>query len=414
MDLAGFDKTLLDEHKEQQYRKDLDRLPSAQLGDPRDPLLQWMREFAGVEIHHRIEKSLRTTPTQPLFVPKPPSIPNPAGYSFSGARCYSSLYVDFPLYPRLDCESPLYSRHSLSRYFWYHHYQSRADMILCPDEAACTSKCLEIPAHFLFLTQSLEPENIVWFYDYRHMKTLLEKLEIFRRLCLRGCSWLDHVLPYRWSRLAARYYSWDWIPPPRSSPQYTYEVSGLLNEQPSSAFPDTGSDQNLLSRDYARRNNIAIVPDGNGTTHIKSADGRLIPTIGTAQVSWSFDDSPHEKHMLVFHVLEQCVHDVLLGHPFLLETNTTTLNRIKRYNATSSNSAGAVYDIHAASGLRPGQCTIDGHLAGEAIKTLGGTGAQVNIMSLAYAQVRNFQLDITGNRGPLDSSTAVRRRVSLP
>ena len=245
------------------------------------------------------------------------------------------------------------------------------------------------------------PETVVWIYDYRHMEIVLEKLERFLRLCLRCCSWLNNVLPYRWSRRAARYYSWDWVPPPRSSPQYTYEVSGLLNEQPSSAFPDTGSDQNLLSRDYAHRNGIAIAPDSNGTTHIKSADGRLIPTIGTAQVSWSFDDSPHEQYMLVFHVLNQCVHDVLLGHPFLLETNTTTLNRIKRYtvNATSLSSTGAVYDIHAASGIRPGQCTIDGHLAGESIKTLADTGAQVNIISLAYAQARNFKLDITGDRG---------------
>ncbi|KAE9369206.1 hypothetical protein N431DRAFT_427414 [Stipitochalara longipes BDJ] len=225
-------------------------------------------------------------------------------------------------------------------------------------------------------------------------------MERFWRLCLRGCSWLDNVLPYRWSRRAARY-SWDWVPPPRSSQQYTYKVSGLLNEQPSSAFPDTGSDQNLLSRDYATRNDIAIFPDANGTKHIKSADGRLIPTTGIAELSWSFEDSPHEKHMLVFHVLEQCVHDVLLGHPFLVETNTTTLNRIKRYtvNATSSNSAGAIYDIHAASGLQPGQCSIDGHLEGEAIRTLADTGAQVNIMSLAYAQSKNFKLDISGNRG---------------
>lgn len=105
--------------------------------------------------------------------------------------------------------------------------------------------------------------------------------------------------------------------------------------------------------------------------------------------------------MLVFHVLEQCVHEILLGHPFLLKTNTTTLNRIKRYTTivTPSNSVGTVYDVHSASGLQPGQCTIAGRLAGEDVRTLADTGAQVNIMSLAYAQARGFKLDITGNRG---------------
>jgi len=73
LDLAGFDKSLLDGVQKQQYRKDLNRLPSAQLGDPRDPLLQWMRRFAGVEIRHRIEETQRTPPTQPLFARKPPT-----------------------------------------------------------------------------------------------------------------------------------------------------------------------------------------------------------------------------------------------------------------------------------------------------------------------------------------------------
>jgi hypothetical protein len=387
LDLASCDKALLNGTKEKQYRKNLDRLPSAQLGNPRDPLLQWMRQFSEVEIHHNFKKNVRPLPTQPLDVPQHLTIQRFATYS-SWVGDYRSLRMKFLSLPR---QIPPLARRPTRRAIWH-------GLIGC---SHFISKCLEVPANFLLLNQSLEPKSPEGFYDYRHMNTLLEKLERFRRLCLRGSSWLDNVLPYRWSRRAARYNSWDWNPPPQSSPQYTYEVPGLLNGQPSNAFPDTGSDQNLLSRDYVRRNNIPIVPDGDGTTHIKSADGRVIPTTGTAQLAWSFYDSPYEKHMLDFHVLEQCVHDILLGHPFLLETNTTTLNRIKRYtvNAMSSNSAGAVYDIHAASGLRPGQCTTDGHLAGEAIKTLADTGAQVNIMSLAYAQARNFKLDITGNRG---------------
>jgi flagellar biosynthesis GTPase FlhF len=43
LDLAGFDKPLLDGVQEQQYRKDLNRLPSAQLGHPRYPLQPWSR-----------------------------------------------------------------------------------------------------------------------------------------------------------------------------------------------------------------------------------------------------------------------------------------------------------------------------------------------------------------------------------
>jgi hypothetical protein len=180
-----------------------------------------------------------------------------------------------------------------------------------------------------------------------------------------------------------------------------YEVNGFLNGQAATAFPDTGSDQNLLSLDYVRRNNIPIISGLECKTLIKSADGRLIPTIGQARLPWSFDDSQDDGHILVFHVLEHCVHDVLLGHPFLLETNTTTSNRIKRrtVHISSSSSTGAVYDIHAAAGLRSYQCMVDGRLAGKEVAALADTGAQVNIMSLSCAQAMGLKLDMTGHRG---------------
>jgi hypothetical protein len=120
LDLAGFDKSLLDGVQEQQYRKDLNRLPSAQLGDPRDPLLQWMRRFAEVEIHHRIEKNRRTPPMQrrPLF----------------------------------DYHSEMLAYKSLSQ---FPKPRSRADVYFICDlfhPVDLTSKCIEMPVHFSFLT----------------------------------------------------------------------------------------------------------------------------------------------------------------------------------------------------------------------------------------------------------------------
>jgi hypothetical protein len=144
LDLAGFDKSLLDGFKEKQYRKDLNRLPSAQLGDPRDPLLQWMRQFAEVEIHHRIEKNRRTPPTQPLFVLKPPPIPDHVEYSFWAPKSWGFDDSSFTK-AWLACVKSEYR----SQKPW-----SRADMNWwgMSDEAIRTSKCLEMLVHFLFLT----------------------------------------------------------------------------------------------------------------------------------------------------------------------------------------------------------------------------------------------------------------------
>jgi hypothetical protein len=138
LDLAGFDKSLLDGVREQQYRKDLNRLPSAQLGRPIDPLLQWMRQFAEVEIHHRIEKNRRTPPMQrrPLSVIKKPRFD------------YHSV-IKKPLF---DYHSEMLAYKSLS---WFPKPRSRADVNFICDlfhAVDLTSKCIEMPVHFSFLT----------------------------------------------------------------------------------------------------------------------------------------------------------------------------------------------------------------------------------------------------------------------
>lgn len=216
------------------------------------------------------------------------------------------------------------------------------------------------------------------------MKTLLDKIARFSRLCLRAFCWLDTILPYRRSRRAVH--------------QSTSEVDGLLNGQPVTAFFDSGSDLNLLSPSCATKHAIKINLDD--IRHIKSADGREIPTSGSAEVSWSVGDSPHDEKKLVFHILDQCVHDVVLGYPSLDDTKTIGLNPITvSAIGVTSNSAGTAYDIPAASSLRLGQCSIKGRLAGEEVRALGDTGAQVNIISLKSAQEMRLKLDITGIRG---------------
>jgi len=122
LDLAGFDKSLLDGVQEQQYRKNPNRLPSAQLSRPRDPLLQWMRQFADVEIHHRIEENRRIPRMQrrPLSVIKKPRVDD----YHSEMLAFKSLRL---------VRKP----------------RSRADVNLGWDR---TSKCIEMPVHFSFLT----------------------------------------------------------------------------------------------------------------------------------------------------------------------------------------------------------------------------------------------------------------------
>jgi hypothetical protein len=136
LDLAGFDKSLLDGVNEQHYRKHLNRLPSAQLGHPRLPLLQWMRQFEEVEIHSEnkrcqrsrlaavLKKGRRTPPTRPEFARKP--------------KVQFDFHSEMLAFKSLRRIKPR-SRADMYKWWWLH-------------KAIRTSKCLEMPVHFLFLT----------------------------------------------------------------------------------------------------------------------------------------------------------------------------------------------------------------------------------------------------------------------
>ena len=136
---------------------------------------------------------------------------------------------------------------------------------------------------------------------------------------------------------------------------------------------------------------------------VRLASGAWVTTKGCVTLSWSFGDEPDQEHLILFQVPEKCVHNVLLGHPFLKETETMTThqNRIKRTILCSPERgiSAPVWDIHAASSNHATQCTVKGWLDGQNVQTLADTGSQVNIMSAAYARAGGFRVDCTGQRG---------------
>ena len=127
LDLAGFDKSLLDGVQEQRYRRDPNRLPSAQLGRPRDPVLHFWRPLARMK-NYRLEKSIQFTEVGiPHRIEKP-------RWTFLKRPRFVQLWAYFS--PEKRCKP------------W-----SRADMKLWwIDEASRTSKCIEMLVHVLVLT----------------------------------------------------------------------------------------------------------------------------------------------------------------------------------------------------------------------------------------------------------------------
>ncbi|KAI9904946.1 hypothetical protein N3K66_001475 [Trichothecium roseum] len=106
------------------------------------------------------------------------------------------------------------------------------------------------------------------------------------------------------------------------------QIDGSLNNISVSAVPDTGSSFDIISEQFATANRLRI--DTLGRIDFKLPNGAKRTFVGTVTAPWVFSGEK-EAHKRVFHVLKDCIHQVVLGADFLDTTRTfsTFAHRIK-------------------------------------------------------------------------------------
>ena len=107
-----------------------------------------------------------------------------------------------------------------------------------------------------------------------------------------------------------------------------------------------------------------------------------------AFVHWTFEDRPDEPYMLVFHLLPDCAHSIILGNAFLAETETLTRNR-HRIQVETVHGQG-IQHVNVAGSLNQ---RLIGCLDGMETLALPDTGSEVHIVSEAYARKRGFDIN---------------------
>ncbi|EON68007.1 hypothetical protein W97_07154 [Coniosporium apollinis CBS 100218] len=169
-------------------------------------------------------------------------------------------------------------------------------------------------------------------------------------------------------------------------PRYEWEILGELNGVPVSAFPDCGSDLDILSANFVAEHGLLI---NKATRHsIKLPNGKIIRSIGTVSSPFAFKDEK-TTYDRDFHVLPRSIHDIVLGRSFLKATQTLTkfMHRLKK-------------KVVACSGLwkrlrltgSPRQ-RVGGYLHGQWIGACPDTGSDVMVMSRSYAKQREFHVE---------------------
>lgn len=358
--ITEMDDFVLQRSEREKYLEDINRLPSAQLGGWKDHWHRQMRDIDADVIETYVSVPVRPLPVKTL---NPSNVNGSQGVA---RRCWTESAL--ALYKRLWWSDDNFLDWSRS-----YHYELRLHEVQGP-------RC----------------------YDRKIWRQLLDTVDWLSYIARRRDIWLSLFQRCSfWSKrtlLSERKYI---------AGLTTYEVPGMLNGQKVLAFPDSGSAYNLLSCSYVNQQRITFEKQESTITLPNGTEGQ---TIGSVELHWVFEDAPDEVHKLLFYVLKNCVHDVLLGKLFLEDTklNTDNDSRIKqRIVLGPPSSTGIIYDCHLTGDILN---SMSGNLNGLQSYVIPDSGCQVNAMSLAQALALGWDGKYRGERGTfkfIDGSTAL-------
>jgi hypothetical protein len=180
------------------------------------------------------------------------------------------------------------------------------------------------------------------------------------------------------------------------------EILGFLHDTAVTFFPDNQSAYDIMSHDYAKRNHFEIMSSTKGK--LRTARGAMVNTLGTVSRPIRFAGES-ETYMREFHVLPKCVHDIILGSPFLRLTQTFTKFRHRIVNKLRGLSSR-----HRVCFTGSSQQMLAGWANGQSVLALPDTGSDICLMSAQYARERGYRVDTDPRHRQLlefvDGSTA--------
>ncbi|KAF6798238.1 hypothetical protein CMUS01_15724 [Colletotrichum musicola] len=181
-----------------------------------------------------------------------------------------------------------------------------------------------------------------------------------------------------------------------SSGRIDYVVAGTVNDVPTSATPDNGSDTCILSSSFAAKLRLTPIPGTDKT--ITLANSRRVMSPGMVRVRWTFADE-NQSHELFCWIIPDCFSDFILGSQFLQATQTFTSffkSRIKKIFDPRPLRLGLIGE---------GKQYLSGYLAPWLTAALADTGSDIMAISLEYAKSRSMRIN---------SAPEVRVPIELP
>ena len=162
------------------------------------------------------------------------------------------------------------------------------------------------------------------------------------------------------------------------------QLPGTINEICVKALPDTGSSSNIINKaflDHLGASVEIIALDDTVDKPLKAPDDEVIPCLGKVWLDWTFKDES-TPHRLLFNIIENCSHQVIIGDGFLRESRTMEdhprrLEYVMREdpNFLPGNLASEAQEERTVRRV------VCGAINGQCVTASLDTGCQANLMS---------------------------------
>jgi len=140
-----------------------------------------------------------------------------------------------------------------------------------------------------------------------------------------------------------------------------------------------------MSESFALRNRFRI--DRTSVNRVKLPQGTFVKSIGSTTQQYQFEGE-EELHTVLFAVLPNCVHDIILGKTFLNLTKTLTDFRYrvqKRFVSIASRLTWLLLTGHSNQ-------RVAGSINGKQSFALPDTGSDIMVLSRQYAESCGFEI----------------------
>ena len=175
-----------------------------------------------------------------------------------------------------------------------------------------------------------------------------------------------------------------WVDSSGDRPRIVREtrLPSTLNGRDISAVPDVGAAANFIALRYVRSHGLTV--NSAARKSVQTAVGSAVDIMGTVTLPFSFKDEERVHH-LRFNVMREAVHDVIIGSPFLKLTKTYTRYKHRLQQMLREIRLPRLHFLGSHQ-------YVQGWVHGACVDAVPDTGADVPVMSLAFAEQHGFEV----------------------